>query len=577
MDSHGHGTLVAGIAAADEFVAGGFRGRGVAPGANLVALRVNDGVGAASDANMKLALGWVIDNASRLNITVVNLSLGYGHWTQAIPNPTFGPELQQVISLGIVVVAASGNGTNATGHGMMYPAIDPNVIAVGAVDRFDVITEFTQRSDKLDILAPGSEVPGTGLNGGFVYGQGTSFAAPYVSGAIAILRAVDSTFSLPDLRSILRTSSADNFDGDSEFGSFTNLTFPRLNLGAMAKLAEFRKTNLSITDSVIGKFGNNNDIRVDAFGLQHFMWFDSADRTLKYAVRNTAGGWSSIGTPDTTSIDMGQYVSLALDPRGRPAIAYFDGNAGDLRFARYIESDWARETVDFRFSVGLYPNLAYVGEKPVITYYYKTGGDLRLAERVNGSWVITELDTDGDTGRSGALTFDNDGKLALAYEHSGLGHLKLARQTGAGWSIETVDNTTAGVAFISMVFDKTNRPAISYYDASPADLKYARHTGVEWQRQVLATKGAVGLYTRIWMDRNDRPNILYFNRTRNLLLESKQASNGVWSTQTIHNTGGRYIAAAVRAPAVEDHDPEVLFSWYDSIDRKLVLQARFAT
>lgn len=575
MDHHGHGTAVAGLIAADEYVSGGFRHRGIAPGAKLVALRVHDGVSAASDANMEAALRWVLNNRQRLNITVVNLSLGYGHFTDVTPNATFGDELAELAAANVTVVAASGNGSNASGPGMMYPAIDPTVIAVGAVDRFDVVTEFTERSSKLDMLAPGVDVPVTGLAGGFAHAEGTSFAAPFVAGTVALLRQVDPTFAKNDLLSALRVGGTDNFDGDDEFGPVTRTTFSRLDVFSSVRIAELRQADATAETQMLGVFGNNNDLRRDPYGLTHFAWFDSSQRTLKYAVRSSVGNWSRITTPDVTNIDTGQYVSMAFDQRGRPALAYFDGFNGDLRYAIWSRGDWTRETVDSRFSVGLYPNLTFSEQnQPVIAYYFKTGGDLRLAQFSGLSWAISTLDgSDGsDVGRSGSLALDSDNRLAIAYEDSTSGFLKLARQTPTGWTTGVVDADTRGVAFISLGFDKANRPAISYYDANPANLKFATFVNNGWLRTTLATRGAVGLYSQLWLSESGLPRILFFNRTRNQLLESRQLPSGAWETSLLRVSAGRYLAGATHA--LPTGETEFVFSYYDAADRRLRIDSR---
>lgn len=573
MDTHGHGTAVAGIIAADEFVSDGFRHRGVAPGAKLVALRVHDAASAASDETMEAALQWVLSHRERLNITVVNLSLGYGHFTTATANPTFGDELSELADANVTLVASSGNGSNASGPGMMYPAIDPAVVAVAAVDRFDVITEFSERSEKLELLAPGVDVPTLGLAGGFAMAEGTSFAAPFVSGTVALLREIDPTFARADLVAAMRVAGTDNVDGDDEFGATTRNTFPRLDIFSSVRVGELRKHDADAEALLLGAFGNNNDLLQDPYGLTHFAWFDSADRTLKYAVRSSVGNWSRVTAPDTTNVDMGQYVSLAFDRRGRPAMAYFDGFNGDLRFARWSRDGWKRETVDSRFSVGLYPALTFNDvNQPLIAYYFKTGGDLRLATHGGLGWAITTIDAENDVGRSASLARDPAGNLAIAYEDSTSGHLKLARQRDIAWTKTVVDDSTRGVAFISLTFDQFGRPAISYYDAFPADLKFATIVDNAWQRSVLSSRGAVGLYSRLWLDHNDLPRILFFNRTRNQLLETRQLADGTWEASLVRSAGGRYVSGLTRTRF--DGQTELVFSYYDSAERRLRIDTR---
>ena len=171
MDEDGHGTEVAGVIAAEGFTANGITYQGVAPDARLVALRVGSG----NDIRLtriESALRWVIANRDTFDISVVNLSLGTGNYTDSETNATLSDEFAQLRELGVFVVAASGNANDQQSgpideDGVSYPAADPNVFAVGSVSANDVISSWTQRGDELDLLAPGEDVVTLGLGGGY--------------------------------------------------------------------------------------------------------------------------------------------------------------------------------------------------------------------------------------------------------------------------------------------------------------------------------------------------------------------------------------------------------------------------
>src|SRR5215212_2905280 len=82
MDENGHGTQVAGMVAARTFSYGGFRYRGIAPGAKIVALRIEDDSDYLPDTRIEKALRWVIDHRNQYNITAVNMSLGDGDYSK---------------------------------------------------------------------------------------------------------------------------------------------------------------------------------------------------------------------------------------------------------------------------------------------------------------------------------------------------------------------------------------------------------------------------------------------------------------------------------------------------------------
>src|SRR5688572_13913336 len=162
MDIDGHGTAVAATIAARSYTTGGVTYQGVAPEAKLVGLRVG-----SSDSipvpNIEKALQWVITNYTTYGISIVNLSLGFGNFPDSNSGSILADEFERLRELGIFVVAASGNSNDEDSgpiseDGVSYPAADPNVFAVGAVDAGDAISSFTQRGDELDLLAAGEDI-----------------------------------------------------------------------------------------------------------------------------------------------------------------------------------------------------------------------------------------------------------------------------------------------------------------------------------------------------------------------------------------------------------------------------------
>lgn len=208
VDTVGHGTFVAAVAAGAS--ADG-RYRGVAPGATVYGLGVArpDGV---YTSDVVAALDWVLANAQARNIRVVNLSL-----SEAVPGSyresLLDTAVERLWRAGIVVVASSGN--RGAGEASYAPANDPFVITVGALDTNgtvdaadDADASFSSRGTTVDgyvkpeLAAPGrgivSTLPGgTSLAAaappanlvepGYARMSGTSFAAPQVAGAAAIL------------------------------------------------------------------------------------------------------------------------------------------------------------------------------------------------------------------------------------------------------------------------------------------------------------------------------------------------------------------------------------------------------
>jgi subtilisin family serine protease len=88
----------------------------------------------------------------------------------------------------------------------MYPARYPEVIAVGASNSFGEMAEFTNYSEELDLTAPGTNIVSTNVWrwGGFGVCSGTSMATPHVTGAVAMMLALDPQLSAQEVASILK-------------------------------------------------------------------------------------------------------------------------------------------------------------------------------------------------------------------------------------------------------------------------------------------------------------------------------------------------------------------------------------
>ena len=221
LDEHGHGTHVAGIAAA----AGRNRHddtRGVAPGAHIVSLKVLDARGRGYAADVIEAIDWAIENRQRYRIGVINLSLG-GPVLQSWRDDPICQAVERAYRAGIVVVAAAGNfGKDAQGRsvygGITSPGNSPYALTVGAINTMgtpwrgdDELASYSSKGPTLydrlikpDVVAPGNRIRGlvapnstlakarpeliTGVGrDARIELSGTSMATPVVSGAVASL------------------------------------------------------------------------------------------------------------------------------------------------------------------------------------------------------------------------------------------------------------------------------------------------------------------------------------------------------------------------------------------------------
>ncbi|WP_059011597.1 type VII secretion-associated serine protease mycosin [Streptomyces specialis] len=180
-DPVGHGTKVAGIIAARPSDDTGFVG--LAPGATIIPIRQNDAEGSGSVATLAQSIEYAIGQGAH----IINISQD----SEGTPTPDSALEqaVAHALAEDIVVIASVGN-EGADGRlRETYPAAYDGVLAVAASDRNNERAPFSQAGDFVGIAAPGVDIVSTVPLGGQCVDNGTSFAAPYVAGVAALLRA----------------------------------------------------------------------------------------------------------------------------------------------------------------------------------------------------------------------------------------------------------------------------------------------------------------------------------------------------------------------------------------------------
>lgn len=207
-DLNGHGTHVSGIIAAASNNATGVAG--TAPGVRIVPIKV---IGKYTGSNADFIDG--LYYAADLGVDVVNISLG---GTAAEIGASGRVAMQEAVdyahSKGVVIIGAVGNeGRND----IYYPAACEHVIGVGATDSADVVATYSNYGSRLDIMAPGgtsgtagvlSTYTYTGLHT-YTYLFGTSMAAPFVTGAAALLRSHAPGATSAEIENALLSSAKD--------------------------------------------------------------------------------------------------------------------------------------------------------------------------------------------------------------------------------------------------------------------------------------------------------------------------------------------------------------------------------
>jgi type VII secretion-associated serine protease mycosin len=186
-DENGHGTLIAGIIAGRESVSAGFRFYGVAPDANILPIRVLRDQRRSFENDMATRIATAIRQAVDAGADVINLSL------TTPDTPQLAAAVRYALQKRAVVVAAAGNSGESGQAGQpSYPAAYDGVIAVAGINRQEQQVNSSTEGDYVDIAAPGDQIAGPApLGNGYLFSTegGTSFAAAYISGVAALIKA----------------------------------------------------------------------------------------------------------------------------------------------------------------------------------------------------------------------------------------------------------------------------------------------------------------------------------------------------------------------------------------------------
>ncbi|MDQ0352234.1 subtilisin [Alkalibacillus filiformis] len=206
-DGSGHGTHVAGTVAALDNNVGVL---GVAPKADLYAVKVLNNSGSGSYSGIAEGLEWSIQN----DMDIVNMSLGGSQSSSILEEYT-----DLAYEDGILVVAAAGNSGNRGGNNdsVGYPAKYDSAIAVAAVDQNNNRATFSSTGPAVELSAPGVNVLSTIPGNSYDSYNGTSMAAPHVAGVAAQVWEAKPHLSNVELRELLQ-QTAQNLGPSHQYG-----------------------------------------------------------------------------------------------------------------------------------------------------------------------------------------------------------------------------------------------------------------------------------------------------------------------------------------------------------------------
>ena len=246
-----HGTSVAGIAAGygTEF-------SGVARDARIIAIQVFSQCGGdcltAPGSDLLAGLERVLELSASLDIAAVNISLGGALYEEKCDAdfPAVKAAMDNLRAAGIATIVAAGNESSSTE--ITFPSCISSAISVGSTDGIgdgtsrEAVSDFSNSSHLLDLLAPGREINTSVLDDGFRRDSGTSFSAPHVAGAWAVLKSKAANASIQQLFNVLSRTGIPINDPRNE------LIKPRIQLDAavdavVPPISYSRNTRLTLT------------------------------------------------------------------------------------------------------------------------------------------------------------------------------------------------------------------------------------------------------------------------------------------------------------------------------------------
>ncbi len=297
-NGYGHGTAVTGVILQ------------VAPKATILPIRALASDGSGTETNLVAAIDWAIQKGAK----IINLSLG-----SDTPSAALQTEINYATSLKIYVIASAGN--DSSGSSMSYPAEwaktgtdSAYLISVGSTNLSDGKSSFCDSSTALKIMAPGEQVYSASPSNQIGYRSGTSFAAPQVSGALALAMMDTAAANRTNLHTYLMN------------GAVTANGYKRLDVvGLMRQLPDFQpKKALMVVWDTVNLAGDDAVIKSRLQGLGYTVTL----REDQYASAADANGQDLVFISETVGSD---YVTSKFRDVAVPVVSSENGVFDDMK------------------------------------------------------------------------------------------------------------------------------------------------------------------------------------------------------------------------------------------------------
>ncbi len=250
-DIDGHGTHIAGIAAANDDGTGSV---GIAPDATILAIKVFTNSGVASELDIVKGIHYAVASGAQ----IINMSFGSSNVFSNLPDQLSFSSLlvnavRDAVEAGVVVITSAGNDTSTLSS---YPTSASDAIMVAATKADDTLAPFTSHGNSLSVSAPGYSIysPDQQANNSYNIFSGTSMATPIVAGAAALILDQNPSLTPAEVKNLLENTADDlgpsGYDGFFGAGRINIANALGLSEGddsTPPQIVSFEATNTQIT------------------------------------------------------------------------------------------------------------------------------------------------------------------------------------------------------------------------------------------------------------------------------------------------------------------------------------------